>query len=526
MNADEILKFFREKGFLLDRDVLNIFSEDFDMESVKIILETLYKKTHTKVITKNLFNENKVKVDEAFLNLPRENQKKLEKLKIKLGLNIEISKVSELINEPGSVDYDKDRISLNDVKIIHMSNIEGKKLEVGDFVKHFRRRIRDMIGILQEHSDLDNSISINKISRNRQNFSLIGLVYDKRVTKNGNIFFEIEDLSGRVKALVSKDREELYKKAEEVSLDSVIGLKVSGNNEILFVSDIVFPEAMLHERKKSFVDENILFIGDLHFGTKLFLEEKFKRFIDYLNYKIPGSNKEEIDKIKYIFIVGDLVCGVGIYPGQERELIIQDVEGQYEMTADFLSKIRKDIKLIICPGNHDALRIMEPQPLLDEKYAWPIYNLKNVVLTTNPSLVNVGSKKGFQGFNVLMYHGYSFHYYGNSIPELLRSKAVSKSPDKVMHYLLKNRHLAPSHASTLYFPSEKDDLLVREVPDILFSGHTHKSAVSYYNNILTISGSTWESMTPFQEKMGNTPDFCKVPMFNTKTRAVKILDFE
>ena len=69
-------------------------------------------------------------------------------------------------------------------------------------------------------------------------------------------------------------------------------------------------------------------------------------------------------------------------------------------------------------------------------------------------------------------------------------------------------------------------MLIRKVPDIFFAGHTHKSAVSYYNNILTISSSTWESLTAFQEKMGNKPDFCKVPMFNLKTRAIKILDFE
>jgi hypothetical protein len=33
-------------------------------------------------------------------------------------------------------------------------------------------------------------------------------------------------------------------------------------------------------------------------------------------------------------------------------------------------------------------------------------------------------------------------------------------------------------------------------------------------------------MTPYQEKFGNTPDHCKVPLLNLKTRAVKILDFE
>jgi len=33
-------------------------------------------------------------------------------------------------------------------------------------------------------------------------------------------------------------------------------------------------------------------------------------------------------------------------------------------------------------------------------------------------------------------------------------------------------------------------------------------------------------MTPYQEKFGNEPDHCKVPMFNLKTREVKLLDFE
>ena len=99
-------------------------------------------------------------------------------------------------------------------------------------------------------------------------------------------------------------------------------------------------------------------------------------------------------------------------------------------------------------------------------------------------------------------------------------------PEKIMKYLLKNRHLAPTHASTQYFPLEKDGLLIRKAPDIFVSGHTHKSGVVHYNNVLIISSSSWEGMTPYQEKFGNKPDHCKVPMFNLKTRAIKILDFE
>jgi DNA polymerase II small subunit len=73
---------------------------------------------------------------------------------------------------------------------------------------------------------------------------------------------------------------------------------------------------------------------------------------------------------------------------------------------------------------------------------------------------------------------------------------------------------------------DDDPLVIDKVPDIFFSGHTHKCGVTFYNNTLIISGATWESMTPFQEKMGNEPDFCKVPIVNLKTGGVKILDFE
>ena len=106
------------------------------------------------------------------------------------------------------------------------------------------------------------------------------------------------------------------------------------------------------------------------------------------------------------------------------------------------------------------------------------------------------------------------------------SVKAASSPELIMKYLLKNRHLAPSQGSTQYFPLEKDPFIIRDIPDIFVSGHTHKGATSYYNNILIISISCWEAMTPYMEKVGSKPDFCKVPMFNLKTREIKILDFE
>lgn len=532
MDSRELLKFCLEQGILLDKDVLNLFSGAKDLESVKLVIEKIKTQTNQKIITKNLFR-NKERVNQIFLGLPEENQKKLSKLKIKLGLSIEISKEDGVSSTSLQETQEKHLRLIKDssnqinkgperVRVFQEKRL-FKKVEVKDFINYFRRRFVDFRNILQDRQEFENLISINKISGERRGISIIGLVSSKRVTKNKNLLFEVEDLTGKIRVLVNYSKQDLYKKAEEVCLDSVVGFNCSGNREIVFVNDIIFPDSGLLERKKSPIDESVLFIGDLHFGSKLFLEENFSNFIDYLRGKFP--NTSEVEKIKYLFIVGDVVTGVGNYPNQEKDLKIKDIEEQFIGLADFLKKIRKDINIIVSPGNHDGVRLMEPQPILDKKYAWPLYDLKNVILTENPSKVNIGAKKGFTGFDVLTYHGFSFPFYANNIPRLMLKKSMN-SPEEIMKYLLKFRHLAPTHASVQYFPSEKDPLLIEDVPDIFVAAHTHKSAVSYYNNILVISTSSWEAFTPYQEKFGNIPDHCKVPMFNLKTRAVKILDFE
>jgi len=516
MDQKKILEFCLKNGVLLDKEALGLLGGIKDLELIKLIIEKIYSQTHQKIVTKDFFYENKHIIKEFFLTLPKENQKYLEELKIKLGLSIEISKKRNIISKELN-QFD------NNVKILSKFPSFNRKPEIKDFVQNFRNKFFEIRNKLQNHSELTNLISIDKIFGERKGISLIGMVADKRVTKNKNILLDIEDLTGKIRILVSQNKPEIYEKAEEISLDSVIGFSGSGNRQIIFANNIVFPESMIFERKKSPVEEYVLFLGDLHFGSKLFLEKNFSKFIDYLNGKIP--NTPEVGKIKYIFIVGDLVTGVGNYPNQERDLKIIDLEEQFLGIANFLKKIRKDIKIIISPGNHDCVRIMEPQPCLDEKYAWPLYELDNVFLTENPAEVNIGAQENFSGFDILSYHGFSFPYYAGNVSSLMKKRAMN-CPEEIMKYLLKNSHLAPTHASVQYFPLKQDALTIRKSPDIFVSAHTHKSGVSYYNNILVVSVSCWEEMTPYQEKFGNKPDHCKVPMFNLKTREVKILDFE
>ncbi|MEK6761053.1 MAG: metallophosphoesterase [Nanoarchaeota archaeon] len=525
MDTKEILGFCMQKGLLIDKELLNLFSVTTDVESTKLIIEKIKEHSNSRIITKSIFIQHKDSMDKFFSQMPESQKADIQNLKIKLGLSIEIS--SNIPAKEESMDLASSealKISSEDgnVKIVTTHHAPGKKFEVSHFTNYFRNRFAELRGFLQERPELTNLVSINKISGGKQGISIIGMILEKKVTKNKNILLDVEDSTGRIRVLINQGKKEVYERAENLCLDAVVGFKGSGNKEIFFANEVYLPDMALTEKKHSPFDESAVFISDVHVGSKLFLEKSFLKFIDYLNGKIPDT--PEAEKIKYLFVVGDVVAGVGVYPNQEKDLEVKDIEGQYARAAELFGKIRSDIKIIMIPGNHDCVRLAEPQPVLDEKYTWPIYNLKNITLASNPSIINIGAREGFSGFDVLMYHGFSYFYYANNIPKLAMTDAIN-SPDRIMHYLLQNRHLAPTHASVQYSPHEKDPLLIRKVPDIFVSGHLHKGAASYYNNILTLSSTCWENLTSFQEKVGAKPDFCKVPMLNLKTRAVKILDF-
>ena len=510
MGKKEVLNFCVEKEILLDKSLLDLFGDSNDFESIKILINHLKNFTRKKIITKEAFEQSK-------------SNQEINELVFKIGLNLEVCAKTHSLQSVLNEEKETNSKESDIIKVLTPKICNGKKFEVKDFVNYFRNRFNEMKSFLQENKNLNNLISINKINDSKQNFSIIGIIYNKKITKNKNIILEVEDLTGRVKLLVNSSKKEAYEKAENLSLDSIFGFKCSGNKEILFVNEIIFPEIAVPVRKKSLVEEYALFLGDLHYGSKKFLKNDFLKFIDYLNGKF--QNTPEVEKIKYLFLVGDLVTGVGNYPEQEKDLEIMDLEQQFCELANILSKIPKRIKIIISPGNHDGVRLMEPQPSLDEKYAWALYELENVVMVGNPCLINIASNEFFEGFDVLLYHGFSYPYYANSVPQLMQIKSMN-FPEKIIEYLLKQRHLAPTHSSVQYYPCEKDVHLINKIPDFFISAHTHKSSVKIYNNIFLISTSSWESFTPYQEKFGNTPDHCKIPMINLKTHEVKILDFE
>ncbi len=518
----EMLDFCRQKGILIDRNILELLGDLEDLEIAKNLIERIEYQYKQKIITKAFFYNNLGKVSEILRNYSGDERRVIEDFLEKLGLNLKIL----VFDEKSALNMKKEELFLNrnnqGINLLKIYQNQPKKIEVNDFVRNFRNRFSTLKNFLQERTELENLSSISRIENNK-NFSLIAMVYDKKITKNDNVILELEDLTGKITAIVNKNRLEVYEKSKEILLDEVIGIKCSGSRDVVFVNDIIFPDVKLLEKKKSNKEELIAFTSDVHVGSDKFLEENFLKFISWLNGQEGNKKqKEEALNVKYLFITGDSVDGVGVYPGQETQLAIMDVRDQYKKLAELLSMIRQDIKIILCPGQHDAVRVAEPQPIIGETYGEALYALDNLYLVTNPSLIEVGTDVKFK---VLMYHGASMHGIISSI-DSLRINRAHDYPTQVVKYILKKRHLAPTHSLVTYTPLENEDaLLIKEIPDIVATGDLHRPEISDYNGILLFSGSCWQSITPFEEKVGNDPDPCKVPIFNLKTREVKMLDF-
>jgi len=510
----KIITKFMEKNFLVPPDVIGFIKSLEDKESFLQIIETLPKNVSSNIISQELLNE----LSSNLFNKINDSKKN----------NINNLKISFVKNKDCSSCLDKNY----NVEIISSYDKSSVKREMKHFVDYFKVRYNALSRILQGRQELQAVISINRLKNKqmRDKVSIIGLVLDISVTKNNNLILTLEDPTGTIKVVINKSNSKLFAKTNELVLDEVIGISGMLGDNVIFVNEIYFPDIPIGKEYKKSPDEvHAAFISDIHVGSNMFLPNDFEKFISWLNGKTGTEEQRDIaKKVKYLFIIGDLVDGVGIYPDQDKELVIKDIKEQYKKCAEYLEKIRDDVNIIVCGGNHDAVRLAEPQPKLDPKYAKPIYDLmstKNLKIVSNPAMINIHKKENFPGFDVLIYHGYSFDYYVSNV-DYIRNNGGYNKAEVIMEFLLRKRHLAPSHSSTLYIPdSEKDFLVIDKVPDFFVTGHIHKASISRYHNVTTICSSCWQAKTNFQEKVGHNPEPSIVPVVNLHTREVKKMRF-
>ena len=506
------------KDFLKERILVEISLSE-ELKKINYPLAPIIRQMGMGFLSRKEILNNAEKIKQK-LELLKNSAKEEEKQGIEDALNYFSSYIPKRQN-----DSSEQKAEGKNFRVINSWNIPSRKLTVDDFVKYFQARFSELRGILQSHGSLANLTSIGKISNQKQDLSIIGMVRNKRMTKNKNVMLELEDMNNKINVLVYHGKEELIEKSKSIVLDEVIGISGNGNNEIIFAKDIVFPEISGSVKTLSKDEEYAVFTSDIHLGSNKFIEDKFLNFLSWINGEVGSEEQKALSKkVRYLFIIGDTVDGVGVYPGQAERLTMPNLKDQYAKLAEYLGTIRKDITIFLSPGQHDASRIAEPQPPIDREYAEGLYNIENLVLVSNPALIEI-AKSHEKGIKVLMYHGASFHSLIDDIEELRMSKAHD-NPTKVSKHVLRKRHLAPQHSTTDHLPvPEIDPLVIREVPDIMATGDLHRPDVDTYGPVLLIASSCWQHITEFEEKVGNHPDPCKVPILNLKTGKVNILDF-
>ncbi len=410
-----------------------------------------------------------------------------------------------------------------DVEVVR--DITGRSYTEGglkDFVKLFKDRYERLRDLLRKRVELQGAAPIKSASsyEDGEKVKIIGMVADKRESKLGNTVVELEDESGRAVVIVSKRGRDLAQKAAEVVQDEVIGVVATVRKRdrapLLLANDIIWPETPAQREPTRAADPVCaVLISDLHVGSEMFLEDAFAKFLKWLRGEEGSQEQHELaGRVKYVVIAGDLVDGVGIYPQQEEELLITDIFKQYDAVTELLAQIPDHITIVIAPGNHDAVRPLEPQPALPKDVAAALYDL-NSVMVGNPTQLKI------HGANLLIYHGRSFDDLVATIPGLNR-----QDPIPPMSKLLQKRHLAPIYGGrTSISPEDRDYLVIEEVPDILHCGHMHVFGQKKYRDVMLVNSGTFQERTMYMMSLGVKPTPGIVPVIDLQTYQASVVHF-
>ena len=473
MNAEEVISFFQKRGALIHPDAVNyILKYGNGIETCREIASRMESMPLTITI------ENVIEVIES-------SKKKEE------------SRVVEIKGEEDGIKILKD--------------VTGKLSAEGDakgFVNLFRNRYEKLYELVKKRYEMKNAIPIKSIGR-REEITTIGIVRDARRVKNGMIV-ELEDEEDSIKVYVPKDVDNM------IINDEVIGIEGRKHGDLIIVKNVVRPEIPITKRK-AVTDEDgfIIFTSDIHIGSKSFLEKKWDKFIEWINGRAGNERQREVaKKIKYMVIPGDVVEGIGIYPKQEEDLIMEDIYQQYEELAKKINMIPDKIEIILQPGNHDAVRPPLPQPAFEDEIK-SLFAHPNIHFVGNPCYIKI------DGITILSYHGQSIQDFATALPGLSQNE-----PAKIMREMLKRRHMAPMYGSITSLAPEKEDYMIIDIlPDIFVTGHIHTTQVDYYRNILLVNASSWQEQTEYQKMMNFMPDPAKVITVNMKNMMASIMAF-
>jgi DNA polymerase II small subunit len=375
------------------------------------------------------------------------------------------------------------------------------------FKRLFQDRYSHLLDIARQRPDLKNVTSIESGRETREKgYKIAGLVSSRNSRKGGGVELVIDDPTGSAKLYCG---DEVADSALALPFDSLVVADVEvGKTGQLYAKSLLLPDIPTKKVIGSSRRVYAVMLSDLHIGSKLFLAGDFGRFLAWLNGKL--GDLDIVERIRYVIVAGDVVDGIGVYPGQEFQLSEKNLKRQYVMARAFLEQVPKHMKMLIVPGNHDPVRQALPQPAVPADVAAPLYDLENAIHLGGPANIKL------DGVNFLIYHGRSLDDVIATIPDLTYDRPV-----EAMEVLLKARHLAPTYGKrTALSPEARDMLVIDPVPDVFHAGHVHTLDVGSYRGTLVVNSGTFQGQTPFQANMGLEPICSIVPILNLSTLEV------
>jgi len=458
------------KGFQIHPDALEILHKIDVKELAQIIKDVVKEKTKQKQF---LINEEDF---EIYLGIKDDEEHQVE---------------FEILSDPTG-------------KITSAEGVEGYgKL----FASRFNK-LKQIMSDRPESKKVKDIESVKSITKNDDELFVWGLVSDRKSDRNITKI-TLEDPTSSMEIVVFEG--DLKDAADTLLMDQFAMFKiVPAKNGGFFAKEILLPDIPEHTTNRSKTETFAVFLSDLHVGSKFFMEEELSEFIKWISSADPIARK-----IRFVVVGGDLIDGVGVFPGQEKILNQTTTEGQLQKTFEVLDKIPKHIKVFLISGNHDAGRKALPQPAIPKMYNSQLWDRENFFMLGNPSMVSLN------GVKVLMYHGQSIDDVVRTTPGVSYDK-----PAAVMRHFLKARHMSPIYGSrTPIAPETEDMMVIDDIPDIFHSGHVHFVGLDMYKGVLIVNSGAWQRQTDFQESVGITPTPGMAIIVNLQTMKVYQKDF-
>ena len=466
-NREKIISFFQGKGILLDPKALELMIE----KSMGSSIVSLY------------------------------NQEISER-----GY-IEVKDVLRLISKPQKREASLEEIDFSEIKA---------NSSVDDFRRVFVSRYEKLKKIVVTSGKLREVSSISAVKRMPKGYvKIVGMISDITETKNGHKKFRIEDTEDFMDVIIM-NKNSLSK--ELLLNDEVIGVIGSkpeassdrGKSEpVIFANEIIRPD--IPDRMIDYTGREPEYVGsisDIHAGSKTFLRDSYSRMIQWIK-----NSEDESANLKHLILSGDVIDGIGVYPGQENDLEIINPYEQYEYLAEFVNEIPEDIKVYIMPGNHDTVRLAEPQPAFNGKIRDMFSS--NVRFLPNPYNLVLNKK------NITVYHGMAL----NDLIELIPGGSMD-SVGSAIELMLKRRYMGSSYGGrTPIVPSQVDYHVMEQVPDIFITGHIHGHYTGNYRGVRYVNSSTWQSQTEYQKMMNYSPEPSILTLFDLNSMSVIKKDF-